>query len=373
MSRTRLSGKVGAALDPCGAIQVGFELAPGQERQVVFRMGVGRGASTTPAHGEPVSRMPRRRVARSNRCGSTGSGRSARCRSRRRTNRSTCWPTAGWSTRRWRAACGRAAGTTSRAARSASATSCRMPWRSSMPSRGWCARTCCCVRGQQFVEGDVQHWWHPPLGRGVRTRCSDDYLWLPLATCRYVFATGDTGVLDETAPFLEGRAVNPGTSPTTTCRAIGRVRLALPALRARHSPRVPVRHARPAADRVRGLERRHEHGRHSRQGRERLAGLLPVRGPAPVREAGAPARRCGLRQECDAADHRLRTNIELHGWDGGWYRRAYFDDGTPLGSATNDECRIDSVAQSWSVLSGAGDAGRSRQAMDAVDEHLVRR
>jgi cyclic beta-1,2-glucan synthetase len=372
LKRTRLSGKTGAGLDPCAALQVMFDLNPGEEREIIFMLGEGDGIDhvhaiirryrSAPEVEEAFGRVQEHwdRVLGALKV------RTPDVETDLLVNRWLLYQTL--SCRVW----GRSAFYQSGGAygfRDQLQDVMALVYSSPQLAREHIIR----AAGRQFIEGDVQHWWHPPTGRGVRTRFSDDLHWLAFATCFYTTVTGDSSILEERAPFLHARPLEPQEDeyygmPSTTdeqgtiydhcVRALDRG-LAVGA------------HGLPlmgSGDWNDGMNRVGYGGKGESVW---LAWFLiaTLSGFAELAERrGDNERSRTYRSHAE----RLSWAVEQEAWDGEWYRRAYFDDGTPLGSANNDECRIDSIAQSWGVIAGAADPERALLAISSVVKHLVR-
>ncbi len=370
---SKLSGSVGAGLDPCAAFLVPFELAPGEEREIIFTLGEGDDLE----HARGLVRRYR----------SSQEARNVLSRVQEYWDRVL----GGFEIRtpdeamdvllnRWllyqTLSCrilGRSAFYQSGGAygfRDQLQDVMALVYSSPHLAREHIVR----AASHQFIEGDVQHWWHPPTGRGVRTRFSDDSHWLTFVTSFYINVTGDRSILEEKAPFLRGRPLEPhedeyyGTPSLTDEEGT----IYEHCVRALDRGLAVGEHGLPlmgSGDWNDGMNRV---GREGKGESVWLAWFLiaTLKGFAKLAENRGDRERSTIyRLHAD----KLGRAVEENAWDGEWYRRAYFDDGTPLGSAVNEECRIDAIAQSWGVISGSARQDRARQAMASVEKHLVNR
>ncbi len=373
MRRSSLSGKTGAGLDICTAIRISFDLEEGKEREIIFRMGAGK----TPE--ETITLVKRFR------------GRNAALDSLKKVNdlwnqtlnivqvqtpdESLNFLSNGWLLYQ--------------------VISCRLWGRSGFYQSGGAfgfrdqlqdvmslvhaapqltRSQVLLAASRQFKEGDAQHWWHPPVGRGVRTHCSDDFLWLPFVVAHYIRITGDNSVLTENISFLEGRPLNANEESYYDLPNISDQKTNLYDHCKRsitHALRFGI-HGLPligSGDWNDGMNMVGKNGK----GESVWLAFFLYEVLIQFADIAALQNDDDFKKECKEQAGELKNNIQKNAWDGKWYLRAFFDDGTPLGSSRNAECSIDSISQSWAVLSEAGEESRTAQAMESLNKHLVRR
>jgi cellobiose phosphorylase len=371
MEKIRLSNKVGAGLDPCAAIQVLCELTDGEEREIIFTLGVGRDSDE--ARFLALQNRPVLFVRTALKEVKKFWNQTLGAISISTPDKSVDILVNGWLlyqtivSRLW---------ARSGFYQSGGAFGFRDQLQDVMAlihtRPDFMRKQLLICAGHQFKEGDVQHWWHPPLSRGVRTHCSDDYLWLPFACCRYVLSTGDTGVLDEQIPFIEGRILFPEEDSYYDMPCLSKLSGTL------------YEHCVLS---IRWGLKFGEHGLPLMGTGDWNDGmnLVGVEGKGESVWLGfflydilmRFAKISDIRQDilfsefCRKNAEKIKENLHRDGWDGRWYRRAYLDSGKPLGSHINKECMIDSISQSWAVLSGAAPDDRAKTAMKSLQEYLI--
>ena len=372
VQRSGLSGTIGVTIDPCGVLQFPVTLAPGETKEIVMLLGAG---ATEAGALEILKRLREKGAA------SAALDRAISRWKQRLTTISvkTPEPTLDLMVNRWSLY---------------QALSCRMWARSALYqssgafgfrdqlqdvmafvysdpdlARAHIIR----AAGRQFTEGDVQHWWHPQSGRGVRTRFSDDLAWLPYVLTHYIETTGDATILDEQAQYITMRELAPDEHEIYDLPQASNESGSIydHCLRALKKACTKGAHGLPligSGDWNDGFSRVGIEGKGESIW---LAWFLitTLRGFAKLSSSRGDTQ---SRDWMLARADEYKRAVEENAWDGAWYKRAYFDDGSPLGSRTSDECKIDSIAQSWSVISGAGESSRAKTAMKSFEEHLVR-
>ncbi len=371
LARQRLSGRTGAGFDPCGAVQLALTLRPGEERTLIGQLGEAADPAEARATVErfraPLAAATAATAAIEFWDGMLGTIQVKTPESSMDLMLNRWLLYQALSCRIW----GRSAFYQSSGAfgfRDQLQDSLALLYAAPHLVRAQLLR----AARRQFVEGDVQHWWHEPGGQGVRTRFSDDRLWLIFCALLYVSATGDDAVWDEDVPFLEGRLLNENEHevyerPTVSSQSASIYEHCVRAIGLSLSTGAHGLPLMGIGDWNDGMSLVGAEGR----GESVWLGwfLVSLLGPfADVADARGEADRARVYR----AHAEVLTAALDAAWDGEWYRRAYFDDGTPLGSKENTECRIDAIAQSWSVISGAGTPERARQAMASTDRLLVR-
>lgn len=372
LKREGLSGRIGPGFDPCGVIQVKVEIKPGESEQIVFLLGQGEDivqarqlikdyANLDAAH-QALERSKNMWDDRLNRLQVTTPDESMNIMLNR-------WLMYQTISSRLLARTGFYQAGGAYGFRDQLQDVLALIY--SDPSR--MKEQILLSSEHQFIEGDVQHWWHPP-NRGIRTRITDDLLFLPYVTANYIEGTGDWSILDEMTHYLVDEPLKEDEHDRYNTPEISETRESI------------YDHC------IRAIEKSLSFGQHG----------LPLMGMGDwndgMDKVGAEGKGesvwlgwflytvlqkfipiCKQRKDMERAEkyldmaERLKAAIDKNGWDGGWYRRAYFDDGTPLGSEQNEECRIDTISQSWAVISGAAEPTRARIAMDSMEKHLVRK
>ncbi len=373
MNKARLSGKTGAGFDPCAVLQTVFDLAEGAEREIVFRLGTGRDTND-------AKNLVKKYKDTATALASLNKVKAYWDRTLQAVQLNTPDPALNMLSNGWLIY---------------QTLSCRIWGRSGFYQSGGAfgyrdqlqdmlallhshpelvrEHLILCA-SRQFKEGDVQHWWHPPAGRGVRTTCSDDFLWLAFVTARYIHTTGDTALLDVPVNYIEGRILNidEESSYDLPIRSDQSTSLYEHCTRAIEHGMRYGEHGLPlmgSGDWNDGMDKVGQHGKGESVWLAFFLYDILQRFSVIAKERED----MDFMKKCADTAKTLQAKIAEHAWDGNWYRRAYFDDGTPLGSVENPECKIDSLPQSWSVLSGAGEKERSATAMASAKQYLVKK